>query len=131
MQLQNYTKVTRGIRVNVFPQFNPENSNIDAGMYLYIYTVTVSNETDDTIQLLSRHWEITDGLGETEHIIGEGVIGQKPIIAPNDSFTYSSSCPLKTPSGTMKGRYQMRNSANELFDVDIPEFFMKDSRLMN
>jgi ApaG protein len=131
MQPQSYTKTTRGIRVNVIPQFSPEHSNQEAGIYVYIYTITVSNETSDTIQLLSRHWEITDGLGHVEHVIGEGVVGQKPIIAPKDSFTYSSSCPLKTPSGSMKGRYQMRNSANEIFYVEIPEFFLKDASLLN
>lgn len=128
---ETYTKTTHGVRINVFSQFSPEHSKTDAGIFVYIYTITISNETPESVQLLSRHWEISDGLGRTENIIGEGVIGQKPIISPQDSFTYSSSCPLQTPSGSMKGRYQMRNSSQELFDVEIPEFFLKDSRLMN
>jgi ApaG protein len=126
-----YMALTRGIRVHVVPQFSPEHSNIEAGIFMYLYTVTLSNESKDTVQLLSRHWEITDGLGHTEHVVGDGVIGQKPIIAPDAHFSYTSSCPLKTPSGQMKGTYQMRNSNNDVFDVVIPEFNLSDIRLMN
>jgi ApaG protein len=129
--MDNYSQVTRGIRVSVQPQFSPDHSNIQVGVFVYLYTITLQNEGEDTVQLLTRHWIISDALGHEEQIIGEGVIGQKPVLAPGASFTYTSSCPLKTPTGSMKGRYQLRNSSSETFDVTIPEFYLRDSRLLN
>jgi len=125
----SYSLSTRSIRVSVKPKFSPENSNSDT--FVYQYTITLLNEGADTVQLLTRHWIITDALGKEEQVIGEGVIGQKPVLAPGASFTYTSSCPLKTPTGAMKGRYQMRNSSSETFDVTIPEFYLRDKRLLN
>jgi ApaG protein len=131
MGVAPYTEVTRGIRVSVEPQFSSEHSNLEAGVFVYLYTITLTNESDDTVQLLTRHWIISDALGHEEQVIGEGVVGQKPVLTPGQSFTYTSSCPLKTPSGSMRGRYQLRNSASETFNVAIPEFLLKDTRLLN
>ncbi|MEO5668761.1 MAG: Co2+/Mg2+ efflux protein ApaG [Bdellovibrionota bacterium] len=131
MATDNYVQVTHNVRVSVFPQFSVEHSNVDMGTFVYLYTITITNESEEILQLLSRHWIITDGLGNEEQVIGEGVVGQKPVLNPGGSFSYTSSCPLKTPSGSMKGRYQLKSSTTEIFDVQIPEFYLRDSRLLN
>lgn len=128
---EDYSEITRGIRVSVKPEYSPDHSNLEVGVFVYLYTITLQNDSPDTVQLISRHWIIADGLGQEEQIIGDGVVGQKPVLAPGTSFTYTSSCPLKTPSGSMRGRYQVRNSVGETFDIAIPEFFLRDNRLLN
>jgi ApaG protein len=106
----------------VTPQFVEEDSAPDEGRYFWAYTVEISNEGSETVQLRSRHWRITDGNGRTEEVRGPGVVGKTPVLKPGESFRYTSGCPLGTPSGIMVGTYQMTRSDGTLFNVEIPAF---------
>lgn len=117
-----YEAVTRGIRVRVEPQYVEEQSSPDESHFFWSYTVTISNEGDETVQLKSRLWRITNAIGMTQEVRGPGVVGLTPTIAPGESFSYTSGCPLETPSGIMVGSYQMQGSAGHLFDIAIPAF---------
>jgi ApaG protein len=117
-----YEAVTRGIRIRVTPQYLEEESAPDERRYLWAYTIDISNEGGETVQLRSRHWRITDADGRTEEVRGPGVVGQTPVIQPGASFSYTSGCPLGTPSGIMVGSYQMTTEAGELFNVAVPAF---------
>ena len=90
--------------------------------YAFAYTITISNTGTESVQLLSRHWIITDGNEQIQEVKGEGVIGKQPTIDPGKSFRYSSGCLLETPVGTMEGSYQMITEAHENFDAPIPCF---------
>ena len=117
-----YEQVTDGIRIRVTPEYSDEQSTPDEGYFFWIYTIEISNESERSVQLKSRIWRITDAYGKTEEVRGPGVVGQTPHIPPGQSFTYSSGCPLSTPSGIMVGSYQMVDEAGRLFDVAIPAF---------
>ncbi len=117
-----YEAVTRAIRVRVTPAFSEERSNADDDEFFWTYTIEIINEGQEDVQLRSRHWRIIDGKGHVEEVRGPGVVGQTPTIAPGDSFSYASGCPLKTPSGIMSGSYEMRNAAGALFRIEIPAF---------
>ncbi len=115
--------VTRGVRVIVQPEYLPEQSAPDAGRWLFAYHVILRNEGTHTVQLLNRHWIITNGEGEVDEVRGAGVIGQQPELEPGAEFHYSSGCPLDTPVGTMHGSYEMRMvDDDERFDVRIAPF---------
>lgn len=117
-----YEAVTRKIRVVVKPDFLPDQSDPDEERFLWAYTITIENHGQSVVQLLSRYWRITDAKGRVQEVRGPGVVGEQPILAPGESFEYTSGCPLTTPSGTMAGRYQMRSTVGEMFEVDIPLF---------
>lgn len=117
-----YEAVTRGIRIRVRPQFLEHESEPHESRYLWAYTIDIKNEGSETVQLRSRHWRITDATGRTEEVKGPGVVGQTPVLAPGASFSYTSGCPLPTPSGIMVGTYEMASAAGELFNVSIPAF---------
>ena len=117
-----YEAVTRGIRVRVEPQYVEEQSSPDESHFFWSYTVTISNEGDETVQLKSRLWRITNAIGMTQEVRGPGVVGLTPSIAPGESFSYTSGCPLDTPSGIMVGSYQMQGRSGHLFDIAIPAF---------
>jgi ApaG protein len=117
-----YEALTRGIRIRVTSQYREEESEPDEGRFFWAYTVDIINEGKETVQLRSRHWRITDGAGHTEHVRGPGVVGETPILSPGTSFSYTSGCPLGTPSGIMVGSYRMTNEAGEQFDVAVPAF---------
>lgn len=117
-----YETVTRGIRIRVTPQYLEEQSSPDEGQFFWAYTVDIANEGEETVQLRSRLWVITDGSGNTEEVRGPGVVGETPVIEPGGSFSYTSGCPLRTPSGIMAGSYQMTDEKGQLFDVAIPAF---------
>jgi ApaG protein len=117
-----YEAITRGIRIRVEPRYMEERSSPEDSHFVWSYTVEISNDGTETVQLRSRIWRITDALGRTEEVRGPGVVGQTPVIAPGKSFHYTSGCPLKTPQGIMVGSYQMTDEAGELFDVAIPAF---------
>ena len=104
------------------PAFLASQSAPDEGRFLWSYTVILENLGPETVQLLSRHWVITDGRGQVQHVKGEGVVGDQPVLAPGDRYQYSSGCPLPTPSGIMTGSYQMKSEAGEMFDIAIPAF---------
>lgn len=118
--------LTRGIRVRVISEYSPDQSRPSAGQWLFLYTITIANEGSETVQLLTRHWIITDGNGQIEEVRGEGVVGEQPVLAPGQTFEYTSRCPLRTPFGTMKGSYRMITREGEAFDARIAEFTLSE-----
>ncbi len=117
--------VTHGIRVEVISRPSAENSRPMQGEWIFEYTVRITNQSSDAVQLISRHWIITDGLDHTEEVQGPGVVGKQPLLAPGESFKYSSWCPLKTPTGVMRGTYQMASANGRTFDIEIAPFALK------
>jgi ApaG protein len=118
--------VTNNVRVEVESQYAPDQSQPFQSHWFFYYTVRISNEGDDTVQLLSRHWIITDCTGHTEEVRGPGVVGEQPVLAPGESFQYTSGCPLKTSTGVMRGTYQMVTADGEHFDVEIAPFALHE-----
>lgn len=114
--------LTRGIGVHVEPRFDPHRSDPDNEQWFFLYTVTITNRGSETVQLLTRHWIITDGRGRVEEVRGPGVVGKQPILAPGESFEYTSGCPLTTDVGKMEGSYQMVTDTGEAFDAAIAPF---------
>lgn len=114
--------VTRGVRVTVRSQFEEDHSDPAEGRFLFSYTVTIANQGDTTVQLLSRRWVITDGDGEQQVVEGPGVVGEQPTLAPGQSFEYNSFCPLSTPVGTMEGTYWMSLPDGDSFEAEIAPF---------
>ncbi|HLY18013.1 MAG TPA: Co2+/Mg2+ efflux protein ApaG [Bryobacteraceae bacterium] len=117
--------VTHNIRVEVLSQHSPENSKPQQGEWVFQYTVRITNQGSETVQLLSRHWIITDALDHVEEVQGPGVVGAQPVLAPGESFKYSSWCPLKTPTGMMHGTYQMVRTDGTQFDIEIAPFALR------
>jgi ApaG protein len=117
---------TRNIRVRVQAQYDPSRSSPQRSEWFFLYTVNITNESRDTVHLMSRHWVITDGMGKVEEVQGPGVVGKQPVLAPGQSFEYTSGCPLTTPFGTMHGAYQMINQAGEKFDIEIAPFTLTE-----
>jgi ApaG protein len=117
--------VTEGIRVEVLARHSPENSRPNLDQWVFEYTVRITNEGADTVQLISRHWIITDALDHMHEVKGLGVIGEQPVLAPGESFKYSSWCPLKTPTGAMRGTYQMVRSNGDGFEIEIAPFGLR------
>src|SRR5690242_9840994 len=117
--------VTHEIRVEAMARHAQENSRPREGEWVFQYTVRITNQSQETVQLLSRHWIITDGTGQVEEVRGPGVVGEQPVLAPGESFKYSSWCPLRTPTGTMRGTYQMVRSNGDEFDIQIAPFALK------
>jgi ApaG protein len=117
---------TRSIRVHVESQYDPTRSRPQQCEWFFLYTVTITNDGRDTVQLMSRHWVITDGMGKVEEVRGPGVVGKQPVLAPGQSFEYTSGCPLTTPFGSMHGTYQMVNQAAEQFDIEIAPFTLSE-----
>ena len=117
-----YETVTQGIRVRVTPQYLEEESSPDDRRYVWAYTIDIVNEGSETVQLHTRHWCITDATGRTEEVRGPGVVGKTPVLEPGGSFSYTSGCPLSTPSGIMVGSYQMTTEDGERIEVAIPAF---------
>ncbi len=124
-----YRAVTRGIIVEVRPEFMPDRSVPAQGQFFWSYTIEISNESQEVVRLLTRHWVITDAHGRVQEVRGDGVIGQQPTLAPGSTFTYTSGCPLNTPEGTMQGSYGMVSGDGEHFDIAIPLFAL-DSPLV-
>ena len=122
---------TDGITVEVKSFFVPEHSEPQAGQYFFSYHIRIKNDGESTIQLMSRHWIITDGNGRVEEVKGPGVVGQQPRLAPGEEFEYESFCPLPTPTGTMRGSYQCvvldekrASRPGRVIEVEIPQFFL-------
>jgi ApaG protein len=116
------TAVTRGIRVEVESEYLPERSDPERNTYFFVYHVKITNEGDETVQLISRHWIITSSEGKVEEVQGPGVVGEQPTLEAGESFEYTSFCPLKTPMGTMHGTYQMVTEDGVDFDAEIAPF---------
>ena len=117
-----YSETTKSIRVTVVPVFLDEHSSPEDAKYVWAYEVKIENLGDETVQLINRHWSITNSLGQTETVRGPGVVGEQPILKPGDYFEYTSGAPLSTPSGLMMGTYQMEDNDGKVFDVCIPAF---------
>lgn len=117
--------VTNNIRVEVLCRHAAEHSRPTELEWVFEYTVRITNQGRETVQLLSRHWIITDALERVREVKGAGVIGEQPVLAPDESFTYSSWCPLNTPMGTMHGTYQMVRVSGERFEIDIAPFALR------
>lgn len=111
--------------VQVEPRFLPDQSFPEDRVYTFAYAVTVTNHSKVAAQLIARHWFINDGAGQTQEVKGLGVIGQQPLIAPGESFRYTSGCRLKAPSGTMHGSFFIVTEQGERFDVPVPMFVLE------
>jgi ApaG protein len=122
---------TRGVRVEVQSSYVPERSAPAQGHYFFAYRIKVSNVGDETVQLVSRHWVITDGNGRVEHVRGPGVVGEQPVLEPGEAFEYTSFCPLPTPIGSMHGTYQMVTSDGARFDAEIAPFSLAVPSALN
>ena len=117
-----YSATTLGISVRVEPTYLEAHSSPGSSQYFWAYRVTIENRGPETVQLLSRHWMITNARGELTEVKGPGVVGQQPVLKPGESYEYSSGAPLDTPSGMMGGAYQMESESGERFDIEIPTF---------
>ena len=117
-----YSKTTLEIEITVAPDFMADRSEPDAGRWFWAYTIRIHNHGARTVQLMHRHWRITNANGRVEEVKGPGVVGEQPILAPGESFSYTSGCPLPTPSGIMAGSYRFVDDAGESFEVEIPAF---------
>ena len=115
-----YTASTREIAVSVEPAYLEARSSPGSSEYFWAYRVIIENQGPETVQLLSRHWMITNARGEFTEVKGPGVVGEQPVLKPGESFEYTSGAPLNTPSGMMGGAYQMETESGERFDIDIP-----------
>lgn len=121
-QLFQHSATTEGVTVRVAVNFLPEQSRVDAGKWFWVYHIRIENDSSERVQLLSRHWRITDGRGVVNYVDGEGVVGEQPVLDPGQSHDYVSGCPLGTPQGSMTGHYTMRRRDDSRFEVAIPFF---------
>ena len=112
----------QGIIVRVAANFLPEQSRIEAGRWFWVYHIRIENESGQTVQLLTRHWRITDGRGAINFVDGDGVVGEQPILHPGQSHDYVSGCPLQTPMGSMEGHYSFRAEDGSEIKAAIPFF---------
>ncbi len=117
-----YRKTTRSIQVTVIPLYLDEQSDPYENRYVWAYHISLENKGVETVQLLSRYWNITDANGKVLEVRGDGVVGEQPILRPSEIFEYTSGTPLSTPSGIMVGSYQMKTNDGQSFDVEIPAF---------
>ena len=122
---------TRGVRVEVESEYLAEKSNPREDEYFFAYRVRLSNVGDETVQLVSREWIITDGEGRVERVRGAGVVGEYPRLEPGESYEYTSFCPLTTSVGSMHGSYTMRTSTGETFDAAIAPFMLAVPGVIN
>lgn len=117
-----YEAVTRSIKVIVEPIFLDEQSAPDEDHFVWAYQIRIENDSLEQVQLINRHWRITDAYGQLHEVRGEGVVGEQPTLQPGETFEYTSGTPLGTPSGIMVGSYEMKTSGGEHFDIEIPAF---------
>lgn len=117
-----HAETTRGVTVRVSVSYLPEQSEPTRGRWFWAYHIRLENAGERTVQLLSRHWIITDGRGARHTVEGEGVVGEQPLIEPGASFDYVSGCPLATSTGAMQGSFRMVDDNGQTFDVAIPRF---------
>lgn len=122
-----YSKTTRDITVNIQPNYLAEKSTPHNHEYTWSYHVLIENMGERTVQILSRHWKITDTNGASHEVIGNGLVGQQPVLKPGETFEYTSGTPLKTPSGFMSGSFFAVTGNGEHFDVVAPAFSLDSS----
>ena len=117
-----YRAVTRNIEVVVTPRFVADRSSAEENYFFWAYTISISNQGAETVQLKTRHWRITDANGRRQEVRGAGVVGEEPVLKAGEKFEYTSGVPLQTPSGFMVGSYGMVTAGGEHFDIEIPAF---------
>jgi ApaG protein len=117
-----YSETTNGVTVRVSVTFLPEQSDIDGLRWFWAYHIRIENERESAVQLMTRHWRISDARGGLHRVDGDGVIGEQPIIQPGKSHDYVSGCPLNTPSGEMAGHFVFVGAQSDMFEVKIPNF---------
>ncbi len=117
-----YQARTRDIVVRVMCSYRPEDSEPDIGLHMWSYVVEIENHGTETVQLISRHWIITDSRNDIVEVKGEGVVGDQPTLKPREAYRYTSGCPLRTASGSMHGSFQMLTDDGQTFDAEIPPF---------
>ena len=120
--LFQHAAMTAGVTVRVAVNFMPDQSRTEARRWFWVYHIRIENRRDDTIQLLTRHWRITDSRGMVSLVDGEGVVGEMPILAPGQTHDYVSGCELMTNMGSMEGHYTFAAGDGARFDVAIPFF---------
>jgi ApaG protein len=117
---------TNGVQVEAVARFAAEHSAPHLSEWFFLYTIRITNLSDEAVQLVARHWVITDATGKVEEVHGPGVVGEQPVHAPGESFEYTSGCPLATPFGFMRGRYEMvATAARRRFDAEIAPFELR------
>ena len=126
-QLFQHAAMTGGVTVRVAVNFLPEQSQVESGKWFWVYHIRIENDSSDDIQLVTRHWRITDGRGVVNYVDGEGVVGEQPLLRPGQSHDYVSGCPLGTAQGSMQGHYVMRRNDGSRFEVAIPFFPLEAS----
>lgn len=127
-QIFPYAATTAGLTVRVAPRYLEDQSDPARKYYVWAYQVRIENGTMSPVQLLSRHWVITDAAGRAEEVSGEGVVGVQPVIGPGQAYDYISGCPLTTASGMMEGHYTMTRGGNDRFDIAIPAFALANPK---
>ncbi len=120
--MSSYNCTTRLIKITAEPVFLDEESQPEDDYYVWAYTIVIENTGKEVVQLLSRHWMITDAHGRVHEVRGPGVVGEQPILQPGESFEYTSGTPLSTTTGIMVGSYEMTTNSGEKFDVEVPPF---------
>lgn len=121
-ELFQHAAITDGITVRVAVNFLPEQSQAEVGKWFWVYHIRIENDSDQVVQLLTRHWRITDARGLINHVEGDGVVGEQPVLSPGQSHDYVSGCPLSTAHGSMEGHYTFQTEDGALFEVAIPFF---------
>ncbi|MEY2846533.1 MAG: hypothetical protein RL076_2079 [Chloroflexota bacterium] len=119
-----YYKETRGFRISVYPEYLPDDSDEQQGRFVFSYEVRIENCTRQSAQLMTRHWDIVDDIGEQYVVDGDGVVGQQPVMQSGDVHEYRSFCVLKSPRGSMGGYYTFVRADGDSFDVQIPTFIL-------
>jgi len=122
---------TTDIVVKVTPHYLAEQSDPDRQQYVFAYRVNIENKSQQSIQIISRHWVITDGAGKVQEVRGLGVVGQQPVIPPGQGFEYTSGCPLPTPVGTMEGSYHCVDEQGVPFELPIEQFVLSMPRTLH
>jgi ApaG protein len=117
-----YRAITRDIEVVVTPRFEADRSSPDNNYYFWAYTISITNQGSETVQLKTRHWRITDANGKRQEVRGAGVVGEEPVLKAGEHFEYTSGVPLQTASGFMVGSYGMVSASGEHFDIEVPAF---------
>jgi ApaG protein len=131
MHLSMNSETTLGVKVEAESHYVPDQSAPENSHYFFSYNIQVTNLRQENIQLIARYWLITDGHGRVQEVRGEGVVGLQPVIEPGQTFEYGSFCPLQTPTGMMKGTYEMLDASGDKFEVLIPEFFLIEPNSFN
>lgn len=120
--MSDYTKVSNSIAVTVTPVYLDDESLPADSHYVWVYHVRLQNQGNQTVQLMNRYWHITDSFGHIQEVRGPGVIGKQPVLKPGDIFEYASGTHLPTPSGIMRGHYEMQTLEGKVFEIEIPTF---------